>query len=196
MKLSPGEKLSLLMLCDISKRVGGQPGIDPNFIEQTIYADQLWGLDWEFTGIPYEREQTPKAVSETVDILDMFSLSTAHFKGLTSPDQKKVRESLGHSARFLDSFPGFDANHDPHFGIAQYLVQHLKKFKDLPGATNNSHSQSSLPHYRVMLQAYRPLRAKLADRAFTAEELIGIFKAGPKPQDGIVYVSGEDENDD
>ena len=40
------------------------------------------------------------------------------------------------------------------------------------------------------------LRAKLADSSFTAEELIKIFRAEPKPPDLVNFVSGEDENDD
>jgi hypothetical protein len=175
MKLSPGEKLALLMLCDISKRLPGKSQFDADFIANTIYEDQLWGFDWEFSGIPYQREETPPLVKETVDILDMFMLTIAHFKKLSTEDQQKVRSALGYAAHGLDAFPGFDGNNDPHYGIAQHLVEHLRRFKELPGATNNSHTETSLPRYQAMLDIYLPLRPKLGDGSFTADEFIRIF---------------------
>jgi uncharacterized protein len=59
-----------------------------------------------------------------------------------------------------------------------YLVEHLKRFKDLPGATNNSHTQSSLPGYRKMLQVYLPMRDKLGSGKLSKDDIIAIFKRG------------------
>ncbi|WP_050999679.1 hypothetical protein [Bradyrhizobium elkanii] len=68
MKMTDGEKLIVLMLADISKRLQGEPEVDPDFVEQTIYADQLWGFDWHFSGIPFERSEEPNpVVKETLE---------------------------------------------------------------------------------------------------------------------------------
>jgi uncharacterized protein len=174
--ITDGEKLIILLLTDISKRLKDDPQIDPNFIEQTIYSNQLWGFEWEFSGIPFERSDTPPLVSETVDILEMFSLTMHHFGKLAPEQQQEIRDGLGYASHGLDNFPGFDGNNDPHFGIARYLVEDLKRFKDLPGATNNSHTQTSLPRYRKMLQTYLPMRDKLGFGKFTKEDVIAIFK--------------------
>ncbi|MCP3472400.1 YfbU family protein [Bradyrhizobium sp. CCGUVB1N3] len=174
--MTDGEKLIVLMLADISKRLGGQPDIDPDFVEQTIYANQLWGFDWQFTGIPFERsDETPRVVEETVDILEMFSLAMFHFQEL--PELEQVRTELGYSAHDLDKFPGFDGNNDAHYGVAAYLVKHLRRFKDLPGATNNSHTQTSLPRYRKMLSVYLPMRDRLGSGRLTSKQIIEIFSA-------------------
>jgi uncharacterized protein len=73
MKLSDGEKLILMMLADLYKRLKIKGDFDPDFITNTISHDYLWGFNWEYTGIPFEKEQAPPEVAETVDILDMWS---------------------------------------------------------------------------------------------------------------------------
>jgi hypothetical protein len=176
-KLTDGEKLILVMLSDISKRLEGQPEIDPNFVTETIYSDQLWGFRWKFSGIPFEKVESPPLVKETVDILDMFMLSISHFQRKSAKDQTKIKEALGYAAHGLEAFPGFDGNNDDHYGVAQYLVEHLDRFTNLPGATNNSHTQSSLPRYRAMLRIYLPLRPKLGDDTFSIEDFISVFAA-------------------
>ncbi|MGR4929279.1 YfbU family protein [Bradyrhizobium sp. CAR08] len=176
--MTDGEKLIVLMLTDISKRLKGEPDIDPDFVAQTIYANQLWGFDWELTGIPFDREgEDPPVVKETADILEMFSLTMFHFKELPQSEQEQVRTELGYSAHGLDEFPGFDGNNDEHIGVARYLVEHLKRFKDLPGATNNSHTQTSLPRYRKMLSVYLPMRDRLGSGRLTSKQIIEIFSA-------------------
>ncbi|MCP1758816.1 MULTISPECIES: hypothetical protein [Bradyrhizobium] len=42
------------MLADISKRLQGEPEVDPDFVEQTIYADQLWGQDPDIPRKPFK----------------------------------------------------------------------------------------------------------------------------------------------
>ncbi|MCK1618925.1 YfbU family protein [Bradyrhizobium sp. 159] len=147
-------------------------------VAQTIYANQLWGFDWQFSGIPFERtDETPPVVQETVDILEMFSLTMFHFQQLPEAEQKQVRTELGYSAHGLDKFPGFDGNHDDHYRVASYLIKHLKRFKDLPGATNNSHTQTSLPRYRKMLSIYLPIRDRLDSGRLAPKQIIEIFSA-------------------
>lgn len=178
LKLSDGEKLILLMLADISKKVGAGREIDPDFISHTLFHDQTWGFGWQFSGIPFDKQADPPEVTETVDILDMFSLTISQFQQLPPADQVKLKADLGYAASGLDQFPGFDGNHDAHYGVAQYLVEHLKRFTSLPGATNNSHSQSSLPRYREMLKVYLPMRPKLGLDKFASDDILAIFKAG------------------
>jgi hypothetical protein len=117
-------------------------------------------------------------VKETVDILEMFSLTMFHFRELPDTEQEQVRTELGYAAHGLDKSPGFDRNNDDHFGVASYLVQHLRRFKDLPGATNNSHTQTSLPRYRKMLSVYLPMRGRLGSGRLTSKE-VGARKPRP-----------------
>jgi uncharacterized protein YfbU (UPF0304 family) len=182
MKLSAGEKLILLMLCEISERIDGERGFDTNFIKETIYSDQLWAFDWGFTGIPYERDELPADVRETIDILEMFSVVMHQFDQRYSPsDQQEVKAALGTKARLLKQFPGFDGDHDAHYRIARHLVERLQRFTHVRGATRNSRRSSSLPNYRGMLKIYLPLREELRQRTISKAELIELFSARSAP---------------
>jgi hypothetical protein len=39
-----------------------------------ILTGNEWGLEWQYSGIPFEQQKPPKIVLEVVDFLDMWSL--------------------------------------------------------------------------------------------------------------------------
>ncbi|WP_316196969.1 YfbU family protein [Bradyrhizobium sp. SZCCHNS3053] len=174
MKLSDGEKIILIMLADLHKHLKVEGEIDPDFVSETIYGDKLWGFHWKFSGLPLSEEAEPQEVSETVDILEMYSLIGAHFRDLPAPEQERVLKETNITDM---TFPGFDGNNDPHKGVARYLVKQLERFTDLKGATNNSHSRGSLPRYLRMLAIYLPMRDELGSGRLTADQIIKIFTA-------------------
>jgi hypothetical protein len=45
---------------------------DPDFISHTIHYDHLWGFNWQYSGIPFERRSDPPEVAETVNCMDMW----------------------------------------------------------------------------------------------------------------------------
>src|SRR5262245_22339290 len=127
MKLSDGEKLILLMLADMYKHLDIKGDFDPDFVSETIHSDHLWGFDWQYSGVPFEKTSTPHVVTETLDYMDMWSFLEDSYAKLSAADKKKVEtdaEPFGKNVKFL----GFDGNHEPHFGIAIYLVEQLDRF--------------------------------------------------------------------
>lgn len=180
MKLSDGEKLIILMLADMYKAMKIKNGnFDPEFVANTIWGDKLWGFNWEYSGIPFERGEDPSDVSETCNILDMWWIIEEAFGKLSEPERdrlKKEAEPFGEHVRFA----GFDGNNEDHYGIARYLVDDMKRFKYFAGRDLNSHSQT-VPGYLRMYEVFEPIRAKLADRSLTVDELIEILKARIHP---------------
>ena len=178
MKLAFAEQLILLMLCEILNRIDGERGFETNYIEQTIHSGQLWAFDWGFSGIPCERDELPGDVRETIDILDMFSVVLHQFHWrFSSEDQQEVKAALGKNARMLQNFPGFNGDHDAHYRIAKHLVDKLRRFTDLKGATRNARRSRLLPRYRGMLAVYLPLRDDLVQRTISKAELVALFTA-------------------
>jgi uncharacterized protein YfbU (UPF0304 family) len=181
MKLSDGEKLIILMLADMYKAMKVKGEFDPNFISNTIWNDKLWGFNWQYQGIPFERgEDDPPAVTDTVNILDMWWIVEEGYAKLSDPDKqrlKKEAEPFGDHVRFA----GFDGNNEEHYGIARYLVDDMKRFTYFAGRELNSHHQS-VPGYLRMYRVFEPLRAKLHDRSLNADELIEILKARIHPE--------------
>lgn len=70
-------------------------------------------------------------VKEVFDILDMF---------------RNHKELHG-------KFEGFDGNHDVHYGIHQFLIEILGRYKEVSSLAINSHG-TVLPRYRELLEIY------------------------------------------
>src|SRR5438034_893848 len=92
MKLSDGEKLILMVLADMYKHLEIKGEFDPDFISTTISGGHLWGLRWKYTHIPFEKSENPPEVSETVDILDMWSSLEESYGKLSPADNQKVEK--------------------------------------------------------------------------------------------------------
>lgn len=175
MKLSDGEKLILMMLADMYKHMGIKNGeFDPDFITNTIVSDHLWGFNWRFTGIPFEREETPRDVKETADYLDMWMFLERSYEDLSAADKTKVNAA---TERQDLKFPGFDGNHEDHFGIARYFVDDLQRWEHFKGRDLNSHMQS-VDGYRLMFRVFEPLRSSvLGSRLLNVDEIISVMTA-------------------
>lgn len=176
MKLSDGEKLIILMLADMYKTLKVKGDFDPEFISETIHSDHLWGFDWKYTGIPFEKSTTPREVKETVDYMDMWSFLEDSYKTLSAADKKRIEveaEPLGKHVKFH----GFDGNNEPepHYGIAVYLVNLLRRFESFKGRDLNSHSPS-IEGYERMFRVFEPMRSTLINRLLSADEIIKILK--------------------
>ncbi|MGK7056889.1 YfbU family protein [Bradyrhizobium sp. 1050_B9_N1_2] len=179
MKLSDGEKLILLMLADMYKAMKVKGEFDPEFISRTIFDNQLWGFNWRFTGIPFERGDDPPAVTETANILDMWWFIQAAHQKLSAADKERLKKEAHPFGEDMQ-FPGFDANNEEHYGIARYLVEDLKRFTSVATRDFNSHMQS-VPGYLRMYRVFEPMRATLHNRSLSADELIAILKERTHP---------------
>jgi hypothetical protein len=179
MKLSDGEKLIILMLTDMYKAMKVKGEFDPDFIATTIHGDHLWGFNWHYSGIPFEESPTPKEVTETADYLDMWWMLELAYQNLSAADRKRVEkeaEPFGNDVKFH----GFDGNNEPHYGIANYLVNDLERFAHFKGRDLNSHSPS-IEVYQRMYEVFEPLRKNLHNRDLNADEIITIMKAKLHP---------------
>lgn len=150
MKLSNGERLIVALLCDISKKLDARHEIDPEFVMRALGAHE-WSLAWEYSGL-LDQEAPPPLVSETCDILDMWRALEDAYAALSDVDKAQVDAALGEANPV--EFSGFDGNHDEHHSIACHLIEAMKKYQHFKGRNINSHSQASLPEYKVMLRRF------------------------------------------
>lgn len=179
MKLSDGEKLIILMLSELYEKLGVEGEIEPDFIKSAIFGNQLWGLKWKYSGIPFEESEDPKVVKEVVDILDMWSFIEYAYSHLT-PEQKKQLEI--DAEPFGDpKFRGFDGNNESEYmGTAMFLVNDLERFQEFKGRDFNSHMQV-VEIYNRMLNAFEPIRKTLTNKPMSVEDLTKILKSQIHP---------------
>jgi uncharacterized protein YfbU (UPF0304 family) len=179
MKLSDGEKLILLMLTDIYKAQKIKGDFDPKFISSTIHNDHLWGFNWEYSGIPFGPYETPSEVNQTSDFLDMWSMIEEAYAKLSSKDKKQLEKDAAPLGKHV-KFHGFDGNNEPHYGIALYLIDDLKRFTHFKGRDMNCH-HPSIDGYLRMYEVFEPLRAGLHSRSLNLAELTAMLNAWKHP---------------
>lgn len=180
MDLSDGEKLIILMLTDMYKAMKVKGDFDPGFIASTIHNDQLWGFNWQYGGIPFGPYETPEVVKETANILDMWFLIEEGYAKLSKADKAKVEKEAAPFGKDV-KFRGFDGNNENHFGVANYLVDDLKRFTHFKGRDLNSH-MPTVDAYTRMYSAFEPIRASLGPGSLSADQIIRILKEMLHPE--------------
>jgi hypothetical protein len=178
-KLSDGEKLILVMLGDIYKKLGikkNESEIDGDFVQHCVFDNQPWALSWKYTGIFQGENDDPPVVRETADILTMYRALEHSYENLSQAEKDELKQKAGYNFSYI-KYQGFDGNNDPHISVAAFLVNHLDRFDELKGGRErlNSHSHTTLPKYRRMLPVYDSLG--FPQNGYTVDQLLKIISA-------------------
>ena len=180
MKLTDGEKLIVLMLSELYEKLGVNGEIEPDFIKSAIFSDQLWGIKWKYSGIPFEESEDPEIVKEVVDILDMWSFIECAYSQLDEDQKAKLEADVPYFGKD-PKFVGFDGNNETEYmGTAMFLVNELERFQEFSGRSFNCHSPS-IEGYRRMLSAFEPIRKTLSYEPLNLEQLTTILNEKAHP---------------
>jgi uncharacterized protein len=177
-EFSDGEKMILMMLCDMMKQAkmkGG--GADPEFVESVIVGGHYWALKWDYTGIFHGHVDRPAVVHETSNFLDMWSLIEWGYAKLTKKEKERVAAEGAPFGKNL-AFRGFDGNYESqHLNVARFLVEKMGRFESFKGRDLNSHAPT-LDAYRRMYPLFEKMRPNLGmGRELGSEEIIALLKA-------------------
>lgn len=178
MPLTAGEKLITALLCDISKKLGAEQEIDPDFVKSALSSKYQWALKWEYEWLFDEDDfDSPAELDETVDILFMWDVIEAIYEKFTDEEKAYIKEQ---AEPFGDSpsFGGFDGNNESHYGIARFLLEDLDRFPRFKDRDLNCHCPSIDSHQR-MLRVYNTIKQSKEwhDATFTPQEITEILKA-------------------
>ena len=117
MKLSDGEKLIILMLSELYEKLGVEGEIEPDFIKSAIFGNQLWGLKWKYSGIPFEESEdgisftfaiTPSTLGQDmwtketnlVSMLDGYFAETGHHINVNVFDRALLEDAMEHPEKY------------------------------------------------------------------------------------------------
>src|ERR1700752_5189007 len=95
MNLSDGEKLIIVMLCDIYKALNLKGVVDPDFVSSSIVGGNFKELKWGMQGIFHDHEDRERAATEVGEILDMWSAIERGYKRLTAEEKRQVEAEAG-----------------------------------------------------------------------------------------------------
>jgi len=168
-KLSDGEKLIIVMLADIMKEHEVESDIDPDFVTGAINDGQLWVLEAEYPGIFHGEDASPAVVKETGEIMSMCRVVEDAIAALDEGE----RETIGQMDRTV--FVGFDANEEPHYGVAKAYIAKLNRFDEFSKRALNSH-MPTLDGYRRMVREYH-CRIERARRGLPLDDIKAILSA-------------------
>lgn len=158
MRLSDGEKLILVMLANVCERFNIEGEIEPEFIRNAVAGGHSWALKSEYAGL-FTPEDDPAIVEETQQILTMWRGIDAAVNQMSPAKRERLKKDC---YPFAIVFTGFDGNHDQHTRVARYMIEKLGWYEERRGGPINSHSRTSLPHYREMLRRFDSLKYDLS----------------------------------
>jgi uncharacterized protein YfbU (UPF0304 family) len=184
---SAGEKTLAMMLRDIYRHLKIKGDIDPEFLQSAITGGHTWGLKWQYPYIFNDRDDRSAAVTEVINILEMWAFISTGYKALSDSDKALVARDGGPFGS-NPSFPGFDHNHEgEHSGISDFLLGELGLFPNFKEGWwgRNSHTQY-LDRYQLMLTIFQPMRSGLIGKELSTLQIIDILKAMSPPKQSRV----------
>ena len=170
MELKPSERLIVLMLADVMKKLEINDGLDSVLVEKLVLSKAEWGLDWAYPSLfsGNEEETHPEAdlVEETGDILSMWDIIETSIENHGDAVPEELRDNI------RAKFRGFDGNNDRHYHIAHTIIYDLGAYERFKDRNLNSHSQATLPSYRAMLPRFNEAMVDWEDNGLSVENLV------------------------
>lgn len=155
-KISDGDKLILIMLCSLFKKLGIDDSVDPSFVEGAIYGGHSWALEYEYPGI-FEKEDEHSAVNEVFDILGIWWVIESSRHKFSEEENNRIDEEIYPRSAV---FEGFDGNNETeYYAISKFIIDKTDKFEGFKGRDLNSHMEM-LHAYRWMLSEIEKVENK------------------------------------
>ena len=178
-RISDGEKLILMMLCDHYKHQKVDGDIDPSFVSEAISRGHYWALDWKYDMF-HDQVDSPQVVSEVCDVLEMWSFIERGYAKLSEKDKERVESEAEPFGKYV-AFEGFDGNNESdHRSVALFLINDMRRFDRFKGRDLNSHCPSIDAHRR-MLAIFKPMQETLVGGELSASQIIDLLKAITHP---------------
>jgi len=177
MRLTKVEKLILVMLCELHEKLGINKDIDPAFVKEAIYSDNVWALEFEYQGLLGDDSgKDEELVDEVGRILDMWWFMEMGYAKLSDHERKDL-ESTGLPYCKKVEFRGFDGNNElEHLSVARFYIDQMGRFTHFRGRDLNSHAPS-LEMHRRMLAVFPAVRSTLSDGPMKLDKLKSLLEA-------------------
>jgi uncharacterized protein YfbU (UPF0304 family) len=176
MNLSEGERLILVMLCDIYKALELKGAVDPDALKPLILEARHNGAARAANGTPGEHRERTAVASEVSEILDMWSAVERGYKHLSIEEKRVVEAEAGPLGRGV-RFSGFDAEREIEYrDAAHHLIEVTGLFERFQGRNLEAH-MPALAGYRRMLRLYGPMRPAARDARLGMRQIIDLANA-------------------
>ncbi len=176
MNLSEGERLILVMLCDIYKALDLKGAVDPDALKPLILSAGSNGAAHAVNGALGNHHSRTAVATEVSEILDMWSAIERGYKHLSVEERRMVEAEAGPLGRGV-RFSGFDVKSEiEHRGAAHHLIEVTGLFERFQGRNLDAH-MPALAGYRRMLRLYAPMRSGSGNRRLDVRQIIALANA-------------------
>lgn len=109
------------------------------------------GIEGLYEEVIVSSEKIPFDIcKETHEILTMYRV----IENATAKLKEEDRSELDLNAIRFD---GFDANNDPHYQFAKFIIEKMDLYESFQGRQLNSHTMASMRRYKRMLPVHKAL---------------------------------------
>lgn len=176
MQLTDGEKLIVLMLCDVHKALNLNGVIDPDFVRSALVSGNLRQLKWQMDGLLHCQQDGDGTAQEVGDILSMWSAIERGYKRLSAAEKQEVEAGAGPLGRGV-RFSGFDGGTErEHRDVAHFFIETTGRFERFQGRNLDAH-MPTLDGYRRMLHVFAPMRPSSGEPSLGARQIIDLANA-------------------
>jgi uncharacterized protein YfbU (UPF0304 family) len=171
MNLSEGERIIIVMLCDIYKSLNLKGTIDPEFVRSSILSGQFDQL---------KRLLESGAAEEVGRILEMWSSIERGYKRLTCEEKDQVEAEAGPLGRGV-RFSGFDIDSETeHHQACSFLIEETDSFERFRGRKIHA-DMPTLDGYRRMLRLFDLMQPATRDGKLGLRQIIELANAEKYP---------------
>lgn len=124
MQLTHGERLIIVMLAEVMEALSLNKEIDPALVKTLAIDNDGWALRRQYPGLFESSAPSDDVVKETTDILWMFGIIESSIDRLSGDEAEAAK------GWHYGKWRGFDANNDPHYGVARTMIETLGEFAD------------------------------------------------------------------
>lgn len=174
-RFSDGEKMLILMMGDLFKRLDVQGESNPDFLAQVIYGGHYWAPKWEMQGVFHDHVDNPADLEYVVKVLDMWSFIEEAYAKFSPEQRAQIAEEVGPWAKTVE-FHGFDGNNEAsQYSIARFLINDMNRFSRFKDRDLNSHSPTEA-RYRRMSALFETIRPTLIGHGLSVQQVVTLLK--------------------
>ena len=172
--ISLGEKLILSILCDVSRKVGAEGLIDPDFLEAAVKGGHSWAIEWEHPSLSHSHTNTQSTADFVIRVLTMWRLIEESFGKLTDQDKDLVRQHAGITGAPL--FPGWDSEQEANYkSTARIMTEQMNLFPMFIGRAATDSNRPALDRYKRMLLSLTGFDRIGSDQPLDAAQLSALL---------------------
>ncbi|MEX2953595.1 YfbU family protein [Serratia fonticola] len=181
MSYTQAEKLQILMLTEIFRKLNIENSFNPDIIDIAVTTDNTWILGWECDALQTD-EGTPPDVIWVADVLTMYNDLLFSYKKLNPDEIKKLEDELEHfHGEQTFTFPGFDGNNEGRFMTIADLFKRANRFTNMD-ITKNSHMPTEEIYSRMLEVFNEERKSFIHGKGLPIQSLINIIKARIHPE--------------